>query len=61
MANKTNVIASTNHEGGMAQVNADSSNGIPEESHCLLQDSDKKEKMNRSAPDPKKVNPCPPS
>ena len=61
MANETNVIASANHEGGRARVDADSSNGIPEELNCLLQDSDKKEMMNRSAPDPKKVNPCLPS
>ena len=58
MTNETNVIASANHEGGRLRVDADSSNGIPKESHYLLQDSDKKEKMNRSAPDPKKVNLC---
>jgi hypothetical protein len=42
-------------------VDADSSNSIPEESRCKLQDSDRKEKMNRSALDHKEVNHCLPS
>jgi hypothetical protein len=54
MANETNVIASANHEGGRLRVDADSSNGIPEESHCLLQDSDKKEKRKEAHQIPRK-------